>query len=326
MLTSFRSAAPWVCLGVATVAAAVALHNVYNSPVETNAKKHGHAALLGARATELDKHFAHASAYVSANPKPSPSNEDKLVLYAFFKQATAGDCTAAAPSAVDFVAKAKWDAWHGLVGMPIVEAKKRYLEVVSSLFRDYSYGRAIPPISADAISEGESDGGGGDDVDMGFTPPMSQEIVDKTTKEWQVEENAFHFAKTGQMDAVQTLLASADHAIDTKDDEGRTMLHWAVDRDQADVVASLLAQGADVNATVCTTLPCAGVDVIVQDNDGMTPLHYAISCEHVPLIDLLLDHGADPHVEDQDGETPFAYASAAIRTHITEVLERLEAN
>jgi ankyrin repeat protein len=51
------------------------------------------------------------------------------------------------------------------------------------------------------------------------------------------------------------------------------MLHWAVDRNQVDVVALLLKEGAHVNT---------------QDDEGMTPLHYAVSCEYVAPIKLLV--------------------------------------
>ncbi|KAF0707115.1 hypothetical protein AaE_013766 [Aphanomyces astaci] len=307
--------APLLWLGAATVVAAVVLHNVFSYTSAPKQAKGSHPALLEGASSDLDKHFAHASGYVSS--KTSISNEEKLVLYAFFKQATAGNCAGNKPSMLDFVAKAKWyvivmlpkrsdnvmgrDAWQGLAGMPSVEAKKRYLEVVSSMFPGYAYDAPLPP-PRDDVSDTESDLGG----DMSLTPLMSQVVVDKTTKEWQVEENAFHFAKTGQVEAVQGLVANATD-INQTDDEGRTMLHWAVDRNQVDVVATLLAQHANVNAT---------------DNDGMTPLHYAVSCEHVALVDLLLEHGADPEQVDVDGESPFAAASTAFQAHITESLKR----
>ncbi|RHY30373.1 hypothetical protein DYB32_004369 [Aphanomyces invadans] len=105
------------------------------------------------------------------------------------------------------------DAWQGLAGMTAIEAKKRYLEVVSSIYPNYSYGAQLPSKCTSEVSDSESDGGG----DMSLTPLMSQVIVDKTTKEWQVEENAFHFAKTGQLDALQDIVAnSSDDVINQK--------------------------------------------------------------------------------------------------------------
>ncbi|KAJ7395035.1 enoyl-CoA delta isomerase 2, mitochondrial isoform X1 [Pitangus sulphuratus] len=46
--------------------------------------------------------------------KKDPGNETKLKLYALFKQATEGPCNAPKPGMLDFVKKAKWDAWNSL--------------------------------------------------------------------------------------------------------------------------------------------------------------------------------------------------------------------
>ncbi|CAK4074009.1 unnamed protein product [Aphanomyces euteiches] len=294
---------PALWIGAATVVAAILLHSLFynRTPKPKNQKD-----LPLEVATELDRHFVHASSYVAANPQPPIGNEEKLVLYAFYKQATTGDCNTTKPSAIDLVAKAKWDAWNGLNGMPSIEAKKRYLEVVSSMFPNYSYGSELPTPLEDSSSHSGSEGDSGGDFTM--TPLMSQVVVDKTGKDWEVVENQFHFAKMGQLTDVQDLLATDTSRINEKDDEGRTMLHWAVDRGQEEMVSSLLSQGADVNAT---------------DGDGMTPLHYAVSCEHIPVVDLLLTHGADTNVADNDGETALMSASSALRQHILDFTSKL---
>ncbi|MGB1581359.1 MAG: acyl-CoA-binding protein, partial [Nevskiales bacterium] len=46
-----------------------------------------------------------------------PSNDDLLTLYATFKQATAGDVSGKRPGMMDFVGRAKFDAWEKLKGM-----------------------------------------------------------------------------------------------------------------------------------------------------------------------------------------------------------------
>uniref|UniRef100_A0A3B4Y5F2 Enoyl-CoA delta isomerase 2 n=1 Tax=Seriola lalandi dorsalis TaxID=1841481 RepID=A0A3B4Y5F2_SERLL len=43
-----------------------------------------------------------------------PGNEVKLKIYALFKQATQGPCNTPKPGMLDFVNKAKWDAWKSL--------------------------------------------------------------------------------------------------------------------------------------------------------------------------------------------------------------------
>ncbi|NXX45416.1 ECI2 isomerase, partial [Tricholaema leucomelas] len=65
--------------------------------------------------------------------KNDPGNETKLKLYALFKQATEGPCNAPKPSMLDFVKKAKWDAWNSLGSLSQDDARQKYAELVSSL-------------------------------------------------------------------------------------------------------------------------------------------------------------------------------------------------
>ncbi|KAG8571626.1 hypothetical protein GDO81_011724 [Engystomops pustulosus] len=65
--------------------------------------------------------------------KKDPGNDVKLKLYALFKQATQGSCNAPKPGMLDFVNKAKWDAWNSLGSLSKDEAKKSYVELVNGL-------------------------------------------------------------------------------------------------------------------------------------------------------------------------------------------------
>jgi len=62
-----------------------------------------------------------------------PDNMVKLQIYALFKQATTGKCNASKPSALNFVAKAKWDAWNKLGDMSQDDAQKAYIDLIDSL-------------------------------------------------------------------------------------------------------------------------------------------------------------------------------------------------
>ena len=62
-----------------------------------------------------------------------PDNETLLELYSFYKQATAGDVTGKLPSAFDFKARAKYDAWASRQGMQREEAMKAYIKLVDHL-------------------------------------------------------------------------------------------------------------------------------------------------------------------------------------------------
>lgn len=65
--------------------------------------------------------------------KNDPDNMVKLKIYAFFKQATEGKCNKPKPGMMDFVGKAKWDAWNNLGGMSQDDAKSAYTKIVQDL-------------------------------------------------------------------------------------------------------------------------------------------------------------------------------------------------
>jgi diazepam-binding inhibitor (GABA receptor modulating acyl-CoA-binding protein) len=80
----------------------------------------------------LDAKFSKAVAFVQSMPKEgpvTPSNEDKLLFYGLFKQASDGPCTTKSPSRLNFVEKAKWDAWSKFGKMSKDDAKKQVWRV-----------------------------------------------------------------------------------------------------------------------------------------------------------------------------------------------------
>eukprot|EP00746_Dinoflagellata_sp_MGD_P129416 gnl/MRDRNA2_/MRDRNA2_63591_c0_seq2.p1 gnl/MRDRNA2_/MRDRNA2_63591_c0~~gnl/MRDRNA2_/MRDRNA2_63591_c0_seq2.p1 ORF type:complete len:185 (+),score=54.15 gnl/MRDRNA2_/MRDRNA2_63591_c0_seq2:155-709(+) len=76
----------------------------------------------------LETRFEHAQAATKA--MPSLSNQDKLKLYAFYKQAQEGPVSGQRPGALDPVGRAKYDAWKGLDGMDTDIAKEEYCTLV----------------------------------------------------------------------------------------------------------------------------------------------------------------------------------------------------
>ena len=67
--------------------------------------------------------------------KTSPSNDDLLQLYAFYKQATAGDVTGSRPGMMDFKGRAKFDAWTTQKGSTQPKAMDAYVALVDRLVR-----------------------------------------------------------------------------------------------------------------------------------------------------------------------------------------------
>ncbi len=62
-----------------------------------------------------------------------PGNDDLLKLYALYKQATTGDVEGKRPGMMDFVGRAKHDAWGALEGTSSDDAKQAYVDLVEQL-------------------------------------------------------------------------------------------------------------------------------------------------------------------------------------------------
>jgi diazepam-binding inhibitor (GABA receptor modulating acyl-CoA-binding protein) len=75
--------------------------------------------------------FDKAVAIVQGLPKDGPvkiSQEVQLVFYKYYKQATVGNVNVPRPGMLDFVGKAKWDAWKEIEGTSAEDARKKYVE------------------------------------------------------------------------------------------------------------------------------------------------------------------------------------------------------
>ncbi|MFN7094323.1 MAG: acyl-CoA-binding protein [Burkholderiales bacterium] len=59
----------------------------------------------------------------------TPTNAQKLKLYAFYKQATEGEVTGECPSIINMIERAKWQAWNAIKGMSKEQAMQGYLKV-----------------------------------------------------------------------------------------------------------------------------------------------------------------------------------------------------
>lgn len=82
--------------------------------------------------SDLEKRFQ-AAQKAAKDLRSRPDNDSLLELYSYFKQASEGDVAGERPGALDFVARAKFDAWAARKGMKQDVAMRGYVRLVEHL-------------------------------------------------------------------------------------------------------------------------------------------------------------------------------------------------
>ncbi|XP_055964127.1 acyl-CoA-binding domain-containing protein 6 [Sorex fumeus] len=201
------------------------------------------------------------------------SREQLLYLYARYKQVKVGNCNTPKPGFFDFEGKQKWEAWKALGDTCPDQAMREYVAVVRKL------DPAWDPQSPEKKRKEARTGFGG--------PVISSLYHEEIIRE--EDKNIFDYCRENNIDRVSKAIKSKSVDVNVKDEEGRTLLHWACDRGHKELVTILLQHRADIHC---------------QDNEGQTVLHYAAACEFQDIVELLLRAGADPARRDQDGCLP----------------------
>ena len=65
------------------------------------------------------------------------SEENKLDLYKYYKQAITGDCNIEKPNELDYEAYMKWKYWNSIQGMTRENAIKNYISLYNYLLSKY---------------------------------------------------------------------------------------------------------------------------------------------------------------------------------------------
>ncbi|KAL8253184.1 hypothetical protein R6Q59_036877 [Mikania micrantha] len=239
----------------------------------------------GVESTELDEAFSAATAFVAATAadrsSQKVSSDLQLQLYGLYKIATEGPCSVPQPSAIKMTARAKWNAWQKLGAMPPEEAMQKYIEIITELYPTWADGS-----TSKKRGENANERSSNDTRPMG--PVFSSFIHEEESNELKLDD-IHGFAREGDTENLIKCVVSGI-PVDIKDSEGRTALHWAVDRGHLETAELLLNRNADVN---------------LKDNDGQTPLHYAAVCERESIAELLVKKNAATDIKDDDGNYPF---------------------
>lgn len=291
----------------------------------------------------LTQLFAEAAGRVKSLPDAAVAPADRLLAYALYKQATAGDRTSSGvtrPSKFNVIAHAKYTAWGKFEGMPKETAMIKYIEASHYLAEDAAKegvdlaagknnGGPIPVEndnadivytkedeyrSSDEDSDAEGDASDLDDVfgshknDDAEVKGMGirQSIMLQT--DWEEAESPTNEGNPEQVSAPATTprkRALILAAMDGDVSKLRDAIDSGTDIAEADESGqTALHFAADRGAVECVSLLLEnGADANSTDREGISVLQAAVIGGDMECVRLLLQAGADPDHEDADGDT-----------------------
>lgn len=133
---------------------------------------------------------------------------------------------------------------------------------------------------------------------------ISEELKEMITG---LEDRAFNKSNFMLIKLIEEIFKTND--LNSHDNNGWTLLHYAVYDEDYELVELLLKNGVNIN---------------LQINRGMTPLILATRYENEEIIKLLLSYGADVNIKDNKEKTAFDYAKLYRYTNIVKLLENTE--
>ena len=121
---------------------------------------------------------------------------------------------------------------------------------------------------------------------------VSEAIGKTSPKEAKRYRDIFEAIEGNDSEAV-TRFINSGYNLNSKNYDGWTALHRAVDKGRREIVRLLLSRGADIQ---------------ILTFKSSTPLHWAVKRGHRDVVELLLASGADPKAKTYEGKTPLQIA------------------
>lgn len=216
--------------------------------------------------SEMEQKFDRAAKYLQSIVSEL-DQKALLTFYGLYKQSTVGQCNTPKPGIFNLQAKAKWNAWNELSNVTKDIAMGRYIDKMEQLRPNWDANKSNKSkdqwvsVSTFQMDEDEN----------------SVALADKSP---------FDFVKEGDLENLKICRSVATN-LNSLDDDGLGLIHWAADRGNAEILQFLLNSGVDIN---------------LVDSDGQTALHYASSCGHLECVRLLIKFGADRTIKDNQSQ------------------------
>ena len=153
--------------------------------------------------------------------------------------------------------------------------------------------------------------------------------------------DAYAAAAFGKTDALKAMLAENEALLREHSSDGWTILHLACFFGHPDTAQMLIEKGASVhdqsantlankplhaavagrNVEIIALLLASGADVNARQHAGYSALHAAAVNGDEEIVRMLLAHQADPLAGTEKGETPISMARDKGHSHVVQLLE-----
>lgn len=248
--------------------------------------------------SELDRLYEYGTVCVRKKANEI-SKENLLYLYSRFKYASEGPCNTERPGGFfNFEAKSKWDSWKSLgSALSRDRCKEEYINKLDTFLADWRKGFENTENSNDQFDNAEKKG------TFGIRMSVMANNEEKLSPS---EMSCFDMCREGSpsLPKLKEYFKNNQELVNQIDESNMTMLMWACDRGNLDIVKYLIELGADPN---------------LQDTDGQSCLHYAVSCEHLEIIKYLVENkNVNLNLSDKDGSKPIDLAT---KQEICEILQ-----